>query len=260
MTGLAQQQAQMLQALFGAWRDDALHDLVQEPPAFRQRALRAYRSHGRVLAARVLAAACPVTCALLGQETLDTVAAALWQTHPPQCGDLARWGAELPDFLAASNLAQTEPYLADVAALEWQLHALAALADASQDTTTLALLMTEDPAHVGVLLAPGTAVISSAWPVGAIVSGHSGGEAGLARATQRLQAGVGETVLVWRDGFQPRWRLCLPGEPAFVRALLAGDALTDALAQSPDLDFNHWLSCAVQEQLWISNQLRANSP
>ena len=220
-----------------------------------------YKNNLQQLAPKVLEAAYPVLAQLMGGEGFTGLARALWAMHPPQRGDLAHWGAELADFLRASGNVGDEPYLPDVAALEWQLHRCATDADAPQEQATLAVLMQHEPAHIRMRLAPGTTVLPSDWPVASIVLAHrAAGEIGegvppdLTEAAKSLQAGVKETALVWRQHFKPNVRICMPGESDFVSALLAGGSLGHALEQATALDFNAWLARAVPDALWISNQ------
>jgi hypothetical protein len=61
---------------------------------------------------------------LMGQEQFEGLAVHFWRLHPPVRGDLAQWGAGLDDFLRSiPELMASEPYLPDVASLEWALHA-----------------------------------------------------------------------------------------------------------------------------------------
>ena len=58
---------------------------------------------------------------LLGLESFAALARALWRAHPPTEGDLAAWGEALPGYLAGSPDLATEPFLADMARLDWAL-------------------------------------------------------------------------------------------------------------------------------------------
>ncbi len=256
MSALALQQNALLAALWqpGSHSDDA-PDLISRQQDFTGTSgLNAYKSTAAMVAERALAAAYPVVAQLVGKTSFGAMARALWHAHPPQTGDLAQWGSELPAFVAASEQLASEPYLADVARAEWALHRMATAADAPQDAASLALLVDVDPALLCLRLAPGTAVFSSAWPIASIALAHSSDTLSLAQAGQMLRDGVAEDVLVWRFGLKPCIRVCLPGEAAFITQLLAAASLAAALDAAPDLDFNAWLACAVPEALWISTQ------
>ena len=256
MSALALQQNALLAAL---WQRDASYGdatyLIAHQEGFTGTVgLNAYKSNAAMVAGRALAAAYPVVAQLVGESSFAALARAFWHAHPPVGGDLAQWGNALPAFLASSEQLASEPYLGDVALAEWALHRMATAADAPQDAASLALLLNEDPALLRLVLAPGTAVFASAWPVASIVLAHSTGTVSLAQAGQMLQAGVAEDVLVWRQGFKPYIRACQPGEAAFTTSLLAGASLAHALDAAPLLDFNAWLTRAVPDALWISTQ------
>ena len=173
---------------------------------------------------------------------------AFWQAEPPNAGDLAQWGGGLPDFLARSEALAGQLWWPDLACAEWALHAMATAADCDQDRSTLALLIAQEPARLQMRLAPGTALLTSPWPLDRIIEESLDAE--------MLQPAVtARQLLVWRQGFKPCIRACVADEAAFLAALLAGSSLGQALDQAPALDFNAWLARAVPEALWIANQL-----
>ncbi|MEO7641209.1 MAG: DNA-binding domain-containing protein [Ramlibacter sp.] len=260
MSGLAQQQASLLRALWQPQHADAMKDIANyvHPTCTAstnrcERGLQAYRSNGQALAQRVLASAYPVIAQLLGEENFAALALRHWQRHPPERGDLAQWGASFGDFLAAvPGLAEEEPYLADVARAEWALHAAATAADAEPDPASFALLAERDPQRLALVLGPGVQCFASAWPVVSIVHAHLLGEPALAQAGERIRAGLAETALVWRQGLAPRLRLAHAGEAAFVAALQENRSLADSLTSAPDLNFNGWLAPAAQSGLLLA--------
>ncbi len=251
MTPLAQQQQTLLAALFGA-PQDAIQLIAPLACGSWARGLKAYQANGHAGAARSLGSAYPVLAQLLGEESFEALARALWHAQPPACGDLALWGEALPAFVAASPQLADEPYLADVARVEWALHRAATAADAEPELATLALMTAHEPARLALRLAPGTAVVDSAYPVASIVAAHLEASPTLEEAGQRLRAGLGEAALVWRQGYKPRLRAALPGEAAFVSALLGGTNLAAALDQAGALDFQAWLAQAVHSGLLLA--------
>lgn len=252
---LASQQQALLSLLLG--RTDALPALLaQHDSSSTARGLQAYRANAHELAARALQAAYPVVAQLLGEESFADLARAFWHAHPPACGDMARWGARLPAFLQISEQLAEEAYLCDVARVEWALHQATSATDADAEPATLALMMTHDPSMLFLALAPGAAVIASAYPIASIVTAHLQGEPTLEEAGRRLRAGLAEAALVWRKGFKPCVRQMDGAEAAFVTAVLQGRALEEALQEAlhgaPAFDFNTWLPNAVQSGLLLA--------
>jgi hypothetical protein len=262
MSTLARQQERVLRALWQARPADAarlLEDWCPDDEAAGYermlRGLRAYRSNARALAVRALEGAYPVVGQLLGEENFAPLAHRLWMQHPPARGDVAQWGAELAARIEAlPELAAEEPYLADVARLEWALHCAATVADGVADTASFALLMEQDPAQLTLRLAPGTQLLASAWPAASIVLAHLGGEPSLEQAGQRLRDGVAETALVWREGLRPRVRVVAAAERPFIAALQERRSLDYALQAAAQLDVRQWLASAVQSGLVLGVQ------
>jgi hypothetical protein len=189
---------------------------------------------------------------------------------------MAQWGGALPEVVRQSTQLQDEPYLADVAAVEWALHCCATAPDvlpgAAPDVASFALLAEHDPSALTLRLAPGVALVCSAWPVADIMAAHRApqpfvpGEASvrftqpvqptLAQVGQKLRDKVAQDVVVWREHLAPRLREAQPGEAALLSTLLAGQSLGNALDASPALDFGGWFPFAVHSGLVLGAALR----
>ena len=252
MTTLAAQQQRLLDALMAWPAGDAIKivaDNVQDPGA---RGLKVYQANSHALAHSALQAAYPVVAQLVGDESFADLARALWHAQSPLRGDVACWGEGLAEFLQTSAQLQDEPYLPDVARVEWALHQCAGVPDAAPDLTTLALLTTHEPERLQLLLAPGCVVLRSRWPVASIVGAHQGGSPSMQEAGAQLRRGQAQDSVVWRAGLRPRARLALAGEADALRVLLEGGALAPALDAAPELDFGQWLPLAVQTGLVLA--------
>ncbi len=260
VASLAHEQQQLLRALLGDRDASGLmpHLRARNPAesALAKRGLRAYQSHGLALAERALAAAYPVMSQLVGADNVAPMARQFWRQHPPARGDMACWGGELPAFIAAAPQLAGEPFLADVARVEWALHQAATAADAAADLPSIALLASHEPDALTLRLSPGAALVSSAFPVASLVNAHlhAQGEPDLTHAGKLLRDCIGEHALVWRHGFKPRVEAISGAEAGLIHALLQGLSLEKALAattqSSADVfDFNDWLLRAVQTSL-----------
>lgn len=252
MSTLALQQQALLAALFDTPVDGAIKNIAACAIHTSARGLKAYQANGHALAERALQAAYPVFTRLLGDESMGQLARAYWHAHPPVCGDVAQWGADLASFLADSPQLRGTPYLPDMARLEWLLHVGASARDAQADAGTWALLATENPDALWLRLAPGTAVLRSAWPVVSMHAAHGDNGPAFEDVGRMLQAGVEEDAVVWRQGFRPVVRVALAGEWAGLSALLRGCSLGQALDAAPELDVSAWLPLAVQSGLLLA--------
>ncbi len=249
MSALALQQQALLDALFAWPAQNAIKNIAACTLDTGARSLKAYQTNGHVLAERSLQAAYPVVAQMLGEESFADLARALWHAHPPLCGDLGCWGEALPAFLQGDAQLRGEPYLPDVARAEWALHVCAGAPDGAADVSSLALLVTHDPQHLHLTLAPGCTVLQSAWPVASLLSAHREHTPSLDAVGQLVRDAVAQDVLVWREGLRPRVREALAGEAALVRGLLQGQPLAQALDGAVALDFGPWFPLAVRSGL-----------
>ena len=254
MTKLAGQQQALLQVLFTAAAPRPGADVATGLPFHGERGLRAYRANGLALAERSLSGCFPVVAQLVGADSFTSLSREFWLTRPPACGDLAQWGEALPQFLQTNTQLADEPYLPDVARVEWALHVAAGAADQAADMASFALLASADAAGVTLLLASGIQILQSGYPSASIVNAHLLGAPSLAEAGAMLRAGTGERVLVWRAGLRPQVRPSNSDEAALITALARGASLLSALEAAPGLDFQGWLTMAVQSGLVLGSR------
>lgn len=279
-----QRQTLLLQALWQQRPDASLGPWLREDGARLGAGLAAYRGNAAATARRALAAAYPVLAELVGPACFDTLAQACWQANPPGCGDLGRYGEALIDVVQAwvddpQRLAD-EPYLADMARLEWTVHQCDAAADdvpaahqpfdASPDAGSamavrgLDLLAGDSAEAATLVLRPGTSVLSSRWPIVAIWQAHRAqGPDRFDEVREAFGQARGDSVRVWRDeGWITRVDRIATADATFTAELLAGAPLgvaLDRVAQAHDgFDFEAWLVQALQQR-WLV-EVRPASP
>ena len=216
-----------------------------------QRGWLAYVANAHASAERALASCFPTVQQLMGEESFAAMARAYWHDSPPQRGDLAWLGEGLADFIGRSTQLAAEPYLADVARLEWVLNRCEAAADVQADLTTLALLADQDPQRLHLQLAPGTALIASNHPIVSIWLAHHqplDPQNPFAAVREAFELGLGEHALVWRQGWRARVQAVDSETAAFIGAVLGGRSLGQALnAVGTDWRFDAWLEGAVSQ-------------
>jgi Putative DNA-binding domain len=234
-----------------------------EPRA--ERALQAYRANAGALAERALAAAYPTVAELLGDEAFGQLARALWHAAPAQCGDMGLFGADLAPFVEASDQLRDEPYLPDLARLEWAVHRAAFAADAGNEAPPLQRLAQADAAELRLVLRPGSAIVCSAHPVHAIWQAHRlprGAERdeAFALVRQRRAAGEGDNAFVMRNGWRVDVVLLTDTDARFTAALLGGATLSAALDAGGDpFDFEAWLRRALTGS-WLADIAASRNP
>jgi hypothetical protein len=246
----ALRQQMLLRALWRDARPGVVAGWLRDGPRF-ERGLQVYRANAGALAERALGAAFPTLVQLLGAASFAALARAFWHAEPPLQGDVGEWGAGLPGFIAAAEQLVDEPYLADVARLEWAVHGAERAAD-SVPVQGIEHLARTDPARLRVLLQPGTALLVSAHPIVAIWQAHridtDQAPDRFAAVRKAFAAGLAQTALVRRQGWRAEVLALDAGTAAFTAALLAGHDLAAALQQAGDgFDFETWLLAALQE-------------
>lgn len=255
---LHEQQAALLAALWSSTSTQPSALPVAEP------GLLAYQRNARAVAERALVAAYPVLGQCVGEATLAALARHHWLDCPPRRGDLAHWGADLPDWLSRLGPEHELPtWLPELARAEWALHQLACAADPLPEPATLARLVQEDPDQLRLEMPAGTQVLAFEAAVISVLLAHGAGDGASAPAPEalraaglRLQAGEPEWAVFWRQGWRPRVRLIDAAEAAWLQALQTepnlGAALQGLEADHPELDLGAWLPEAVTQGLVLA--------
>lgn len=243
----ARQQA-LLAALWRRQPDESLGSLLQSGP-LQARGLQAYRANAGANAERALAADFPVVQALVGAEAFAALARACWSTCAPAKGDMRWFGDALPGFIETEPPLADLPYLADVARLEALLARAESAADVQASPHSFERLADEEPGRLRFVLAPGFAVLRSAYPVVTLWRAHQPHEDAQAlfgSAQAALQDGEGETALVWRQDWKGRVHAMDAPDAAWAEALQSGISLGEALARPPEsFNFEPWLLQAL---------------
>lgn len=251
MTGAALQkealrQQMLLRALWADARPGVVAGWLRDAPARATRGLQAYRANAGALAERALAVAYPTVVQLVGAESFASMARALWFAEAPRRGDIGQWGEALPEFIAAAPQLADEPYLADVARLDWLMHRAEQAADGDA-ADALQLLAENDPGSLHLRLADSVALLRSAHPVVSIWTAHCGqAEDRFVPVREAFAAGRGENALVWRDGLKAAVQSVPEADARFMRSLLDGRTLAHALDHAASgFAFDRWLPQAL---------------
>lgn len=212
-------------------------------PALADEGLRVYRANVFGNWSAALGGAYPVVRAIVGAEFFELLARDYAQAAPSTSGDLHEYGAQLAAFLDGYVQTRDLPYLPDVARLEWCVH----LAYYAADAPPFDLARPTQ-----ARLAPGCALLESAWPLQRIWEAHQdGGDPG------SVDLGAGpDRVLVHRN----RWRVEVcslgAGDYRFLERLRAGAELGPALEAAAAADaafvarvaFAAWVQAGVITQ------------
>lgn len=210
----------------------------------------AYRGNGLAHATAALRVQFPTLLAMLGDSAFDAVCVRHWRSRPPRQGDLAKIGAEFADTIAGLSELAPWPWLADSAKLDSALWQVLFDAPSRFNEADLQHLVNHEPVHLRIHLAPGTRLIQSPWPLFTLRQLHCSPEPNINALQDALQRS-GESVWIWREGYEAKCCVIPEYEVLWMHALQTCASLDAALDVAPnELDFAGWLNRAVQHG-WI---------
>ncbi len=132
-----------------------------------------YRNNSAVSISEALASGFPVVARLVGEEFFKAMASVYMQTNLPTSPLLVNFGENFPEFIKGFEPAQSVPYLADMASVEWAWTQAYNAADATSiDIDQMGLITPEKMFEAKFLLHPSIKLIKSKWPVLSIWSAH----------------------------------------------------------------------------------------
>ncbi len=248
MSSLAELQASMSAALSDRAQDEPALDLVVGDTETARRRLAIYRGNVAGNATGALAAIYPIVHKLVGADFFNALALAYCAMHPSQSGDLNASGGELANFLQSFEPARPLLYLADVAQLEWHVHAAHFAADcAPLDLCALGALAETGNTRLKLGLHPAVAVVGSAYPLFRIWEVHQDDFEGECAVDL---GGGGEQVVVFRPQFRTTVAKIAPAQAEFLNAVLRGSLFPEALSAALAVDAQFDLTRSLNE--WVT--------
>lgn len=195
-------------------------------PAGRRYAV--YRNNVAVSLREALETGFPAVLSLIGAENFAHVAGQFLRQNPPQSPLMMHYGTEFPEFIASLPPLQKWGYLADVARLELALRRSYHAGDATPiDPTDLATRDEVSLMATRFTLAPALQLVPSPWPLVSLWRFAT-------QSDQPKPQAVAESALVLRPGFDPEVHPLTPAATEFVRALMHGDCLEQAVETAGD--------------------------
>jgi hypothetical protein len=193
-----------------------------------------YRNNVMSSLIEALADTFPVVHAVLGEEAFGTVAATHVRTHPPASPVLAHYGAAFAASLADVEALATQPWLPDLARLEFaRVRAFHAADAAALPADTLASFLQHPESLPGLVLRlhPGVQVLSSPWAVVSLWAAHQAPACSQASALEQAESALvlradDEAVVIPVAPATARWvALLLQGRPLGLAVAATGDGL-----------------------------------
>lgn len=164
----------------------------------------------------------PAVERIVGPGAFRSLVECYLAAFPPHSHDISRAGDGLPTFLAAGDLARELPFLPDLARFEAALARALVAADSSpQNRATLAAIEPLALSDARISLAPGAALVDSAWPLGDLWELRDQPDAEVALQVVDRPS----RLLVHREGLAVCWRAVDRHEALFLTAAAAGVSL-----------------------------------
>jgi hypothetical protein len=212
--------------------------------------------HGRLVEA--LAGDYPAVQALLGEEAFTALCHGYIQAHPSTHYSLRWFGRHLPTFLAATPYSREQPWLAELASLEWTfINAFDAADAAVVDESTVTTIAPEAWPGITVEFHPSVHLVDYHWNILDLWRTVRDGE-----DIPPPQALPGESAcLIWRQEFTTRYRILETDEAQALKAAMqgtgfaglceiVGPAIADAGDENGQLEIA--LRCAGLLKTWLA--------
>jgi Putative DNA-binding domain len=196
--------------------------------------LRIHRNTMLGVLINALALTYPAVQSLVGEDFFAQVARSFIFANPPRTALLTGYGGSFPRFLAGYSLLDGQPYLSDVARLEWAIDE-AARDPADQDGLPLADV---DIGGTRLTLIPSLKVVQVSYPAEPIwrAALDNDGDA-LSRIDSCMRLSL---LAVWHDGYGARVASLGSGAASLLEELIAGgdveSAINAAAAADPSAD------------------------
>lgn len=202
-----------------------------------QQRVAVYRGSSREARLSSLDVVFPVCRSILAERCFRGLATAYLDATPSLSGDLNLYGDTFPDFLRgpieSANELAAFPYLADLARLEWNWHAVYyAPNDPPFDMEGFDRASGGGGAEgIRFRLAAGLRLLWSDYPVGEIWRRHREGA-----DTSCVPMGNGDRLVIRRDVYVPLIEAVEPGLSALLAAIAEGRSLGELAAGGLDLE------------------------
>lgn len=157
------------------WEAHLIGALTTQTSTEPSRGVAVYRNARLAILRNTLAGAYPVCRALVGDDCFDAIVRDTLAVQASISPNLHRYGDALPDVIAHSPLADSVPYLADVARLEWRVHWAHYAPDAHAavpNANALGMLLAQPAQTIHAGLIGGAWWVASPWPIVSIWRAH----------------------------------------------------------------------------------------
>ncbi|MBC3767187.1 DNA-binding domain-containing protein [Neptunicella marina] len=221
---------------------------------FDARGIAIYRNNLLETAVRALGISFPTVQKLVGEDVFRFAALQLLKVAPPDKGDWAMWGEQLPAVLESIEALDGFVYVPDSARLDWAIHQVSRARDCQFKMTSIRLLQDVELDKLFISQSDCTQILTSDYPVyQAWKANHASEPEGyIDEFKQRIASEQFQQYLaVYRVGYKPDVLELSADDYQFFRLLKRGYSIGTALEllDKPDFAFDSWLTQAIKHNL-----------
>ncbi|MDH3977105.1 MAG: putative DNA-binding domain-containing protein [Gammaproteobacteria bacterium] len=192
----------------------------------------------------------PVCRQLIGEQFFDAMARRYVRQSPSKSPDLGDYGADFSDFIAGFEPAQTLPYLADVARLEWAWHqAFHAPDETGSGLAELANVSGQDTPLILFKLPLSASLLESAYPIHKIWQVNQ--DDWQEEPSVNLDDGQ-VRLIVWRQHYDIRIDPLTDQQLRLLKAVKSRRSLEEISASEPGLPLDQTLPQCVKNG-WLAS-------
>ncbi len=203
-----------------------------------------YRNNVMVSLIKVLQNNYPVVTTLVGEDFFRAMAKAFALANPPRSPVMNAYGDQFAQFILKFAPAESVPYLADMARLEWQCRVAGEVADRSTmnlEAVNTLLASPEALAASRWQFHPSVSLIDSQYAIASLWLAHQHeSELEIAQALAKVNPYQAEIALILRYDLNVVVKSLQTGERIFIQALMSSHSLEEALkiANREDANFD----------------------
>lgn len=175
----------------------------------------------------------PVLQALIGEQGFRQLALEYVTLYPPETPCLFEYGHYMAKYLKTHALLQEQPYLSDVACLEYTLLVACHASDSQPDTDILLMLASNPDAldKARFIFAPAVHLLMLDYAGASVWQAHQ--QADCRERLSQLNVYRKENLLISRPGYHPKINLLRLDEANLLKRLIEGQSLGCALSLTP---------------------------
>ena len=248
-------QQAMIHQVFSNIRNRAL-----DRPA--ENAIKVYRNNYLETGINALGIGFPTLKSLLGNENFRQLTKAYLNNYPKTCFDWADYGQYLAEFMLEIESLAEQPFLPEIAALDWQLLHIEREADKTFDATSFSLMQTIPLDKLSFVSAPGLKIQKLRFPVVELyqlahdlIPKEGAQRDKLIKNINKsinhaIKTSETRSIVMWREQYKALFEYCNKNEVKAYESIQAKQSIESVLSHFTDNQdaMTEWLQRSIQQK------------